>query len=694
MRRVPFVFLRLILLATCLAAVGAAITHETMWMMKRVGSPAPSPDGKWVVFSLTEPSYDPDKQVSDLWIVPADGNSPPRRLTATKGGESGVAWSPDSARIAFSAKREGDEKSQIYILNVAGGGEAIRVTELTTGATAPEWSPDGERLLFQSRVYPGAASEQDMKRIDKERKDRKHQAHVYDGFPIRYWDEWLDDTRQHLFVQQAAPGAEARDLLKDSTLARTPGFSALLNTSGGTFQAVWAPDGESVVFTATVNRHEAARADVISHLYALPAGGGEPKDLTPGPHSFGSPRFSPDGKWLYATREPTNEWVYNLNRLARLSWPEPGALEILTAEWDRSVGAYALAPDSRTVFIEAQDEGRTRIFRMAAAGGAVTPVVEAEEGVFSGLAVPGKAAEVIVLANWQSHRSPAEVVRIDPAAKNHRNLTQFNREAAAGLGAQPARHFWFTSKRGRRIHNLVVLPPDFDESRKYPLVAFIHGGPHSASEDVFHFRWNCLLMASPGYVLLMTNYTGSTGFGADFAQAIQGDPLKTPGDEINEAVDAAIERFPFVDATRVAAGGASYGGHLSNWLQATTDRYRCLYSHAGLISLEGQWATSDVIYHRERNNGGPYWEGSPVWREQSPFRYAANYQTPVLLTVGEEDYRVPLNQTLAYWSVLQRREVPSRLVVFPRANHWIQNAEDSRYFYQELLGWLEKHLGR
>jgi dipeptidyl aminopeptidase/acylaminoacyl peptidase len=210
--------------------------------------------------------------------------------------------------------------------------------------------------------------------------------------------------------------------------------------------------------------------------------------------------------------------------------------------------------------------------------------------------------------------------------------------------------------------------------------------------DQFVIRWNYHLLAAPGYVVLLTNYTGSTGFGERFAQEIQGDPLKGPGEEINEAADEAIRKFPFIDGTRQAAGGASYGGHLANWLQATTTRYKCLISHAGLINLESQWGTSDMIYHREVSAGGPPWEQGPVWREQNPIRYARNFRTPILVTVGERDYRVPLNQSLENWSVLQRMRVPSRLIVFENANHWILNGEDSRYFYQEVAAWLQQHL--
>jgi len=199
-------------------------------------------------------------------------------------------------------------------------------------------------------------------------------------------------------------------------------------------------------------------------------------------------------------------------------------------------------------------------------------------------------------------------------------------------------------------------------------------------------------LAAAGYVVLLTDYTGSVGYGAEFAQAIQGDPFVTPSAELHQAVEEAIRRYPEIDETRVAASGASYGGHLVNWLQATSDRFVCLVGHAGLVSLEGQWSTSDSVYHRERNLGGTPWGGSRIWKEQSPSSYPSHFKTPVLLTVGEKDYRVPLNQTLAAWTYLQRNDVPSKLLVYHQANHWIMSGPDAAHFWSELHEWLARYL--
>jgi dipeptidyl aminopeptidase/acylaminoacyl peptidase len=668
------------------------VTHEDVWLMKRVGAPFPSPDGKWVIFTVIEPAYDEKDQSSDLWVVPADGSAKPRRLTGSKGAESGTTWSPDSRHIAFATKREGDEVNQIYVLDISGG-EATRATALSTGARGPQFSPDGKKILFSSSVYPGAMNDEENKRTASERKARKYRARVYESFPIRNWDRWLDDVQTHVFVQSLESGAKPKDLLAGTKLANEPGFSGSVGSGGDDLQPVWAPDGQSIIFVAMTNRNAAAYSETNTNLYQVAIGGGEPRLLTQGKDRYSRPTFSPDGKTLYCIFGQDTEKVYNLSRIVSFGWPTLGDRKIITESFDRVPSGFALTPDSKTIYLLAEDAGHEKLYAVAAAGGQVTPVMDMKIGVYTNLAIPKSASTTALFANWESAVNPAEVVRIDLKSNSQKALSDFNAERIAQIDWQPLRHFWFTSKRGKKIHSLIALPPKFDENKKYPLFVFIHGGPHTMTRDQFFLRWNYHLLAQPGYIILMTDYTGSTGYGEKFAQEIQGDPLKGPGDELNEAADEAIKQFKFIDGSRQAAGGASYGGHLANWLQATTTRYKCLISHAGLVNLESQWGTSDTIYSREVNNGGPVWEQGPTWREQNPIRFASKFRTPMLITIGENDFRVPLNNSIENWSVLQRLRIPSKLIVFPEENHWILKGENSRFFYREVHAWLKRWLG-
>jgi len=681
------------------------ITHEDLWLMTRVGAPSVSPDGRWAVFSVTETAYHAKDQVTDLWLVSTDASSKsaPRRLTGTAGGESGVEWSPDGTRLVFSAKREGDDTGQLYLLDLSAGGEARRLTQLVNGARSPKFSPDGKRVAFSSSDYPGAENEADNRRIETERKGRKWNARIYDGFPIRNWDRWLEDRKPRLLVldlsESGSAAGDPRELLRDSALVREPGFAGRGGDGGDSLDATWTPDGQGLVFVASTDRHTAAFRFTSSNLWYVSLEGGEPLKLSGDDHSWSQPTFSPDGKTLLVGIDRKSDKVYMPSELVALDWGGPRAGSVtrqrgreITRGIDRSVTSFAISPDSRTVYFLAEEAGHEKLFETSLVVGQPRLAFDIKTGVYTNLSVATGARRPVLVANFESATRPPEVVRIDVAKGGHVALTRFNEDKAASLDLDPPRHFWFTSSQGRRIHNMLVVPPGFDPLKKYPLFVVIHGGPHTMWRDQWVMRWNYHLLAKPGYVVLLTNYSGSTGFGEAFAQTIQNDPLRSAGAEINEAADVALRDYPFIDATRQCAGGASYGGHLANWLQATTTRYRCLVSHAGLINLESQWGTSDTVYGREVNNGGPVWEQGPVWREQNPIRYAASFKTPTLVTIGERDFRVPLNNSLEYWTVLQRQQIPSRLVVFPDENHWILKGDNSRLFYQEIHDWLARWL--
>ena len=673
-----------------------AITHEDLWLMKRVGAPVPSPDGKWAVFSVTQPAYDAKDTSADLWLVPLDGSAPARPLTQTKATESGAEWSPDATRVAFSTKRDGDEVAQIYVLDVVRGGEAERVTSLSTGARAPLWSPDGKQILFVSEVFPGAADDEANKKAAKAIKDRKYTARVYESFPVKYWDRWLDEKKAHLFVQEAKTGAKARDLLAGTKLAALPGFGGKEAETGEGLPAVWAPDGQSVVFVARTTRNQAAYAATPTQLFSVGLAGGEPAQLTEGAGSYDEPAFRPDGKALIAKYEVGGDGkTYHHDRVVSFPWPFDAAKRTaLTAEFGLSVVKFVAGADSKTVYFTAEAGEQTTLFSFSTTGGEVKAHDVPKAGCLTGLSRGGAA----LVASFDSAASPPEVVRLDAAAGTYRALTQFNAAKLAQLDLPAVERFQFTSAKGRTIANLLVKPAGFDAKKKYPLFVVMHGGPTPQFKDAWGIRWNYHLLAAPGYVLVLTNYSGSTGYTEAFGQAIQFDPLKTPGDQINQGADEAIKRFAFIDGSRQAAGGASYGGHLANWMEATTTRYKAIISHAGLATHATQWSTSDSIYHREVNNGGPVWEGGAVWREQSPTTYAGNHAkgtgwvTPILVTVGEQDFRVPINNAMEMWTYVQRLQVPGKLLVFPDANHWIMKGEDSRFWYGEVHAWLAKYL--
>src|SRR6266540_5383509 len=316
-------FIAVLLMAAAALAAKQPITHEALWLLKRVGAPVISPDGRWVVFSAVEPAYDEKDQITDLWIVPADGSAKAHKITFSKTSESDVTWSPDSRRIAFSAKREGDDVSQLYILDIAGGGEAQRMSTVSTAVRSPKFSDDGRSVLFVSSVFRGAADDEANKKAAKEAKDRKANVRVYESYPIRNWDRWIEPDKQvHIFVQPLTDGAKAKDILAGTQLVTSAGFGGTSQGEGGeTIRAQWSPDGQWIVFGITTERNTAAYAEVGTDLYRVRVSGGEPERIAHGEGSYAQAKFSPDGKTLYTIFNANNKLPYNNNRLVAFDWP-------------------------------------------------------------------------------------------------------------------------------------------------------------------------------------------------------------------------------------------------------------------------------------------------------------------------------------------------------------------------------------
>lgn len=658
-----------------------AITHEEMIAMKRVGAPKISPDGKWVIFSVSDVNYDDKDNSSDIWIAPSDASAKPRKLTNSKGSEGSYAWSPDGKIIAFSAKREGDEVPQIYLLNFADGGEAQRFTNLSTGAGSPQWSNDGKQILFTSRVYVGAYADSTNKKIAEEKKKVKYKARIYTTFPIRSWDSWIDEKQSHPFVQSLEPGSTARDLFSKVSMATNVGFSF----NG---DMTWSPDNSEIIFSATKELTSAAFKDVVSNLFKVSVNGGDAVQLTNDGFDYSTAEFSADGKYLVCFSSAANNYkVYNQNKLTRFDYPSMKNKTYLAENIDRGVNNSELK--GNFVYMSIEDMGRDRLLKVSVNTGQVENITSSNKGCYTNISV-SESKNLVIVSSYESANMPSEIVKIN--ATKHTFISSFNKERLEKLDLPEVEEFWMTSSRGKKIRSLIVRPAGFDTNKKYPLFVVMHGGPAGSWKENWSYRWNYHLLAAPGYVLLLTDYTGSTGYGEKFSQDIQFDPFKGPGDEINEAAKEAIKKYNFIDGSLQAAGGASYGGHLANWMQATTTHYKCLVNHAGLMNSESQWGTSDGIYGREVMNGGAPWTQTKSWKEQNPIRYAEQFKTPMLVTIGEQDYRVPLNNAIETWNTLQRLQIPSKLLVFPEENHWILKPENSRFFYSEVHNWLKTYL--
>lgn len=664
-------------LSLAVSVAGEPLTADALWSMERVGAPAISPDGEQVVFPVTSWSLEDGKSNSDLWLVPTDGSAAPRRLTYNPGSDSGPRWSPDGRSILFRSKR-GDGPAQLYRLPLDGG-EAVALTELPVAPRAPRWFPDGKRIAFLVSTWPDL--DDDWEAVEariEERKESKANFEATETRLLRYWDHYLTDGRRtHLCVLDLESG-EVTDLM--------PSEERLLPFwgDGGSFDV--APDGKELAFAVntTAPPWQSLNFDLMTATFDPEQGLGEWRNRTAdNPASDGSPLYTPDGRSILFTKNRRAGIAPDFTRLARLDRGS-GSIELLADALDAQPRGVTIAPEGRHAYFHAQDHGKTHIYRVPIAGGTVERVVT---GGTTGAVDVGPGGRLVYQV--ESITAPVDLhARIDGAS---RPITAFNVERLAELDLGRVEDVRYEGANGDEVQMFVVYPPGFDPAKKWPLLLLVHGGPHGAWRDAFHYRWNAALFAAPGYVTLAVNFHGSTGSGQAFAESILGNHAELPFEDLMKAVDHVVDQGS-VDTERMAAAGGSYGGYMVSWILGHTDRFAALVNHAGVYDLMAQFA-SDWTWSRPNNYGAAPWTDPERIDRYSPSRFAKNFSTPTLTLHGEKDYRVPYTQGVNLHGVLTGKGVPSRLVIFPDENHWILKPHNARIWWDEVHGWLDRWIG-
>jgi dipeptidyl aminopeptidase/acylaminoacyl peptidase len=670
--------------AAPLAAEPRPMELEDLFRLRRVSDPQLSPDGKHVAYVVTEVLKDENRTQSDLWLVPLAGGSP-RQLTASPKHDRHPRWSPDGQWLAFESNRDGD--FQIWVLPVASGGEARKVTSLSTGASQPIWSPDGSQIVFVSAVYPEFSSKPfaEADKLNKEKLDAREKskvkARVATQLLYRHWDSWVEDKRQHLFMVPVKDGLTTGDPRNV-----TPGDNDAVPTSS-TFDAgneySVSPDGRRLVFCAPpLPLHEQAWS--TNHdLWMVDLTTGERTQLTKNPAADGLPRWSPDGKLLaYRAQRRAG---FEADRWELMVFdPATGQHRSLTGDLDRSVDSITWSADGRTIFFLAQENGLDPIWSVPISGGAARKVVDA--GVNGAVSVTPDGRTVVFLHQRMTH--PAEVASATLGGPPSL-VTRTNADLLAKLTLNAPETVTVPGAGGTPVQMWILKPPHFDPNKKYPLVFWVHGGPQGAFLDSWSTRWNPQVWAAQGYVLALPNPRGSTGFGQKFTDEISHDWGGKVFEDLMACL-AYLEKQPYIDTARMASAGASYGGYMMNWFQGHTDKFRTLVTHCGVYNFSAMYGTTEELWFDEWEHGIP-WE-QPDFEKYSPHRYAANFKTPNLVIHNELDFRVPVSEGLQLFTTLQRKGVPSKLVIFPDEGHWVLKPQNSERWHQEIFAWLADYL--
>jgi dipeptidyl aminopeptidase/acylaminoacyl peptidase len=660
------------------ASAGRAPTHpfgvDDMLAMERISDPQVSPDGRRALFNLRVTDLAANRGRTDLWRIDLDG-SDLRRLTEHEAADVNGRWLADGSGIVFLSSRSGS--MQVWRSDADGGG-AVQLSDFPLDVGGLSVFPDGKRLLLTFEVYPDAATLGETAARDARRAADPVQARVAESLLFRHWDAWEDGKRSHVFAWEIG-AAEPLDLMRGMEA------DAPTRPFGGVEELAVSPDGREVLFAAKDDGNANAWTTNVD-VWRVPAdGSARPARLSLGLGMDSVPSYSPDGKtiaWLSMERAGYESDRQRIVLLDRASGKE----RVLTEAWDRSVAEYSWAPDGARIWAACDNLGHHSLFGVEVESGAVGILVESG---YNTSPVPAGSA---VLFLHDDLRSPAEIHLVQHGGAAPRRLTHLNDErvAAARMGA--VEQFSFPGARGERVHGFLVKPCDFDPARRYPLAFLIHGGPQGSFGDHFHYRWNPQVYAGAGYAAVMIDFHGSTGYGQAFTDSIRGDWGGAPFEDLMKGLDHALATYPFLDGSRVAALGASYGGYMINWIAGQTERFRCLVNHDGNLDERMAYFDTEELWFPEWDHVGTPWEDPEHYARHNPIGHVGKWKTPMLVIHGALDYRVVDTQGLSTFTALQRRGIPSKLVYFPDENHWVLKPHNSRFWHANVLGWLDRWL--
>jgi len=663
---------------TCFAqnATKHPMSFDDLIKLHRISGATVSRDGKWVAYAVATPDMDANRNVSNIWIVSTAGGD---AMQVTQGGrDTSPAWSPDGKTLAFLSARDG--ASQVYLLSMQGG-EAQKLTRLSTGADLFHWSPDGHSIAFTSSVYPDCKDDACNAKRDEEKEKSKVKARIYDRLLYRHWDHWSEGKRSHLFITPVNGSAAPRDLTPGADYDVPPEE----RSSASDFN--FSPDSKEICFTAVTDKVEAISTN--ADLFVVPVAVGEPKRITTQQGFDGNPVYSPDGRYIayHAQLVPG----YESDRWRVMLYDrQTGKIENLSENFDRSANELAWSPDSKTIYFLAENETLQPVYAMEARVGATPKKVL--DGFTTEFSLSADASALVT--SRMSLTMPSELFVSSANGSGLKQLTHANDAVLAQVEMNEPELFWFDGAEGTKVQAILLRPPQFSATQKYPMLALLHGGPQTMWSNDWHYRWNAAVFSGAGYVVLMVNRRGSTGYGQKFTDEITSDYGGKAYVDIMKGIDAALAKYAFIDKSRLAAAGASFGGYMADWLATHTGRFKAIVSHAGVYDEVSMYATEELWFEEHDTPGTP-WDAPEDYRKFSPVTFAGDlgkYKTPTLVIAGERDYRVPYTQSLEFFNALQRQDVPSKLVIFPDEGHWILKPQNAQLWYKTVLDWLATYV--
>ncbi|HMM66874.1 MAG TPA: S9 family peptidase [Dokdonella sp.] len=678
----PLIAALLLVIALPVSAAPHPFGAMDLVMMDRVSDQVLSPDGKTVALHLRETDYAANKGRNSIWSVPFAGGKP-TRLTDAALNATTPRWSADGSSVYFLAAKDG--VNQLWRVP-AQGGEADAVGTLSLDIGSYKLSPDGKSVLFSVELFVDCAKDAapiacTKKRLDKPAEDKATGMLFTEGF-VRHWDTWSDGRRSQLMI--AAIGADGN--LGEPKLL-TGGIDGDIPSKpfGDDSEYAFSPDGKTVYFDVR-NMKAGEPWSTNFDIYSVPAdGSAEPTNHTADNKAWdASPLPSRDGKTLYYLAMSRPGFEADRFAIQALDLATGEKREVAPA-WDRSASALKESFDGKTLFTTTDDQGQHPLFAIDVASGKVTKLVG--DGQVAGFDVGAKS----LLVSRNDLRRPADLYSADLRGRNLRQITRFNAARLKDIRTGEFEFFTFKGAGDATVQGYVVKPVGFKSGRKYPVAFIIHGGPQGAMTNDFHYRWNPQTYAGQGFAVVTINFHGSTGYGQAFTDAISQDWGGKPLEDLKLGWAAALKKYKFLDADRACALGASYGGYMVNWIAGNwNEPWKCLVTHDGVFDTRAMGYETEELWFTEWENGGTVYDNPEGYEKFNPLNHVKDWRVPMLVVQGVNDFRIPTTQGLAVFNALQRRGIPSELLVFPDENHWVLKPQNSVQWHDTVNDWLKR----
>ncbi|KAF1689689.1 alpha/beta hydrolase family protein [Pseudoxanthomonas koreensis] len=660
--------------------------------LDRVSSPVLAPDGSRVVFARREIGQDLGKASTSLFVrdLRRRDLAPPSRLTPAGWSVNSPAFSADGASVYFLSSQSGTQ--QVYSIS-ASGGAPVQLTRFALDVGSFKVSPDGSRIAVSLDVFADCGQDLDctVRRLE-ERKQAKPSGVLHEQLFVRHWDTWSDGRLSQLFVTTPASGKTQPASVRIGAGDGAPG-NVPSKPFGGNDEYTWSPDGTSLVFAMRrADRQEpwSTNFDLFRYREGQPL-----ENLTAANPAWDTgPVFSADGGTLYyrAMKRPG----FEADRFALMARDlATGATREIAPEWDRSADGIVLSADGRTLYTTAQDTGQHPLFAIDIASGKAQRV--AGDGTISSFDIAGDTL-AFTRNTLKSGDQLFTASLADPRAQ--RAITPAAGEVLADVAFGDYEQFSFAGWNGETVHGYVVKPWNYQEGKRYPVAFLVHGGPQGSFGDGWSYRWNPQTYTGQGYAVVMIDFHGSTGYGQAFTDAISGNWGSKPLEDLQKGWAAAQRKYPFLDGDRACALGASYGGYMTNWIAGNwfeadgSAPFKCLVTHNGVFDTRSMGVVTEELWFTEWEFGGTVAANPEGYEKYNPARHIARWKTPMLVVAGQNDFRVPLDQSLSAFTALQRAGIESKLLYFPDENHWVLKPANSVLWHDTVNAWLKQHIGQ